>query len=157
MKTFSGFITSLKPNEVFVFGANLNGFHGAGAAGFATFGQPGNVWRKYGYDKWPRGKQGNWTEKGKTGFQEGTKGKSYGLPTVTRPGQRRSLDINFTPLFECCQKHPELTFYYAQTAESSLNGWTVSEIVNFIKQSGEIPENLVFHESLAYHIEKSLT
>ena len=28
-------ITSLRPNEIFVFGSNLGGFHGGGAAEFA--------------------------------------------------------------------------------------------------------------------------
>ncbi len=40
----------LSEDEVFVFGANLQGFHGAGAAGYATFHEFGNLWRKYNYN-----------------------------------------------------------------------------------------------------------
>jgi hypothetical protein len=35
--------TSLKPNEVFVFGSNSTGFHGA--AGLACWGDSRNTWR----------------------------------------------------------------------------------------------------------------
>ena len=38
-------ITSLKPNEVFVFGSNFSAFHGAGAAGYAQRGDSKNTWR----------------------------------------------------------------------------------------------------------------
>lgn len=34
-KTYKGLITELKPNQIFVFGSNIEGRHGAGAALFA--------------------------------------------------------------------------------------------------------------------------
>lgn len=37
MNYYTNDITKLDNDEVFVFGANLQGFHGAGSAGFATF------------------------------------------------------------------------------------------------------------------------
>ena len=39
------YITSLKPNEIFVFGSNLAGMHGGGAAHIAhkLFGRPATV------------------------------------------------------------------------------------------------------------------
>ena len=40
-----GHIENLAPNEVFVFGANRNSFHGAGSAGWAYTGKPGNQYR----------------------------------------------------------------------------------------------------------------
>ena len=38
-------ITELKSNEVFIFGSNKNGFHGAGSAGYAQRGDSKNNWR----------------------------------------------------------------------------------------------------------------
>ncbi len=64
MKTYKGLITKLESNEVFVFGSNLRGFHGAGAAGYASFGVPGNSWRKFNYDKKPHNWEGKWNRKG---------------------------------------------------------------------------------------------
>lgn len=149
MKTFSGLITHLEPNEVFVFGANLQGFHGAGSAGYATFGESGNVWRKHGYDKMPNGTKGRWAVKGKIGPMIGLEGKSYGLPTVTKCGAKRSLKPDFRPLFECCRRNPEWTFYFAQEGKVGLNGWTPSEMASFIHEAGEIPDNFVVSITLA--------
>ena len=94
MQTYSGLITTLGPRDIFVFGSNLNGFHGAGSAGFATFGVHGNHWRDFDYASKPNGWRGLWTVKGHAeGLQHGTHGWSYALPTVTRPGARRSRSI----------------------------------------------------------------
>lgn len=149
MKTYKGNITELKDHEVFVFGANEQGFHGAGSAGFATFGEFGNVWRKYGYDKFPDGKKGKWNVKGKTGPQVGTEGKSYGLPTVTKCGAKKSLEPDFKPLFECCKRNPQWKFYFAQDNKTGLNGWSGKEMVDFMKKSGNVPENFILSESLS--------
>jgi len=35
-RVYTGKITKLEPNQVFVFGSNLQGFHGAGAAGYVN-------------------------------------------------------------------------------------------------------------------------
>ena len=149
MLTYSGNITVLKENEVFVFGANLEGFSGAGSAGYATFGEFGNVWRKYNYDKLPNGTKGKWNVKGKIGPMVGTEGKSYGLPTVTKCGAKRSLEIDFIPLFECCRRNPTWIFYFAQEGKVGLNGWTPQEIIEFMRRAGDIPDNFSIHESLA--------
>jgi hypothetical protein len=56
MNTYKSPKITLEENEVFVFGANSeNGFHGCGSAGFASFGEFGNVWRKYDYASKPNG------------------------------------------------------------------------------------------------------
>lgn len=44
---YYGNIVKLQENDVFVMGTNEKGFHGAGAAGYASFGISGNVWRKF--------------------------------------------------------------------------------------------------------------
>lgn len=148
MDTYSKPITHLQEDEVFVFGANLDGFHGAGSAGYASFGEFGNKWREFNYGSKPKGWKGKWNEKGKVGPQVGTEGKSYGLPTVTKVGCKRSLNIDFKPLFECCRRNPQWKFYFAQTAETGLNGWSVNEIVRFINEALPIPDNFYIHESL---------
>lgn len=40
-----GYIEKLKPDQVFVFGSNAAGFHGAGSAGYAMLHVYGNKWR----------------------------------------------------------------------------------------------------------------
>ena len=152
MKTYSGIITRLADNEVFVFGANLQGFHGAGSAGYASFGESGNVWRKHGYDKLPDGTKGHWNVKGKTGPMQGLHGKSYGLPTVTKCGAKRSLEPNFKPLYECCLRNPQWTFYLAQEGSVGLNGWTPVEMATFMHRAGPIPPNLAVSVTLAPYL-----
>lgn len=152
MNTYTDLITELKDDEVFVFGANLDGFHGAGAAGYATFGERGNVWRDHGYGKWPNGTKGRWNVKGELGPQIGREGKSYALPTVVRAGMRRSLEPDFRGLYLWCNHNPNWKFYFAQTSQSGLNGWTPSEMATFMKRAGPIPANLYIHQSLAPYL-----
>ncbi len=49
MLTYAGPIVSIAKHKIFVFGSNLQGFHGAGAAGYASFGVFGNRWRDFQY------------------------------------------------------------------------------------------------------------
>jgi len=58
MKCSPDIITSLKPNEIFVFGSNLAGIHGAGAAKLAS--------DRFG---------------ARTGQGEGAAGQTYAIPT----------------------------------------------------------------------------
>lgn len=97
----SSMIQELKENEVFVFGTNGSGFHGAGAAGYAMLHVQGNLWRstyvpgttKY-LDQVPDRTPGYWAQKGiSTGLMTGLYGKSYGIQTVTHPGARRSIPL----------------------------------------------------------------
>lgn len=148
MQTYSGNITDLKDKEVFVFGANKQGFHGAGAAGYASFGTYKD-WRECDYNYVAYGTPHRWNVKGKLYLQKGLEGWSYALPTATRPGAKRSLRPNFKPLYECCDTRPDWKFYLAyQDGGGNLNGWTTFELVQFMKSAGPIPENLVIHESL---------
>lgn len=94
-------ITSLAPTEVFIFGSNSTGFHGAGGAGLACRGEARNTWRT---DPWflkamasPVGspdRVGLWAVYGVArGWQKGREGMSYAVMTVTRPGARRSVPL----------------------------------------------------------------
>lgn len=154
IKVYDGAITKLNPDEVFVFGANLAGFHGAGAAGFASFGVTGNRWREFGYDRLPNGWKGKWAVKGSLGLQTGTEGKSFALVTVTKPGHKRSFVPDFAKLFECCNEHPDWKFYLAQPGSTGLNGWSPEEMARFVHNGGIIPENLFFDRSFAPFLEE---
>lgn len=155
LNTYSHQITELAHDEVFVFGANLNGFHGAGSAGYATFGVHGNVWREHDYGAKLNGWMGRWTVKGSLGLQEGTHGKSYALVTITHPGARRSYRPSFKDLFQCCNQHSAWKFYLAQSGSSGLNGWTPSEMARFINEAGNIPQNLYFSQDFVKYVENS--
>lgn len=152
IKSYQGLITSLLPNQVFVFGSNIQGFHGAGAAGFASFGKHGNVWRDEAYATKSNGWKGLWNVKGVgEGFQEGTKGKSYAVPTVLRPNARRSRtkdEIVHSILFmyQFAYKNPQWEFL---VSDSSMNGYSDYEMGQMYIDAGPIPSNVVFSEKYA--------
>ena len=148
-------VVTLKPNEVFIFGSNEHGFHGAGAAGFASFGRTGNVWREEGYGDKPYGWRGKWNVKGiAEGLQEGTDGKSYALPTVVQAGQKCSLTklqiiINIKRMYKVAQDHSELTFLVAGSDDGKipLNGYSHKDMVLMYSAAGPIPTNVLFSDS----------
>ncbi len=83
-------ITTLKPNEYFVFGSNTRGAHGKGAArqAYIDFGA-----------KW--------------GVGEGLTGQCYAFPTLD--GRLRKLTVpelraSVERLYACCAAHPEKRF-----------------------------------------------
>jgi hypothetical protein len=83
-------ITELKENEIFVFGSNTAGIHGAGAA-------------KLAYDKFGA----------KLGIGYGLEGKSFAIPTKNDKIQTLSLNAikNYIEVFISYAKDkPELTF-----------------------------------------------
>lgn len=79
-------ITSLAPNEVFVFGSNLAGFHAGGAARIAH--------RNFGA-KWGEG--------------VGLQGQSYAIPTMQ--GGVETIKPYVDEFINFAASHPELTFY----------------------------------------------
>ena len=78
-------ITSLAPNEIFVFGSNLSGMHGGGAAWVA--------YRKFGAIM---------------GQGVGLQGQSYGIPTMQ--GGVETIRPYVDEFIEFAKSHPELTF-----------------------------------------------
>ena len=77
--------------DIFVFGSNLAGRHGAGAALFAK--------RHHGAIN---------------GQGEGMQGNSYGIPTKDEWLRTRGLveiETSVMRFLECARKHPHLTFY----------------------------------------------
>lgn len=96
------FITSLQPNEIFVFGSNIHGMHGGGAARIA--------YMKFGA-KW--------------GVGEGLTGQSYALPTME--GGVDYIAEKVQNFLACAKAHPELTFLVTKVA-CGIAGFTIEEI-----------------------------
>lgn len=95
-------IANLESNEVFVFGSNDAGFHGAGTAGIAFRGDGRNNWRQdrafLEANASPNGSYariGRWACLGVgRGPQRGHEGRSYAIATCKRPGARRSIPLH---------------------------------------------------------------
>jgi len=80
-----GMISALKDNEIFVFGSNLGGMHGGGAAR-AAYNRFGAVW----------------------GQGVGLQGQSYAIPTMQ--GGVETIKPYVDEFIEFAQAHPELKF-----------------------------------------------
>ena len=80
-----GMISALKENEIFVFGSNLGGMHGGGAAR-AAYNRFGAVW----------------------GQGVGLQGQSYAIPTMQ--GGVETIKPYVDEFIEFAQTHPELKF-----------------------------------------------
>ena len=160
-KSYGTLIESLSDNEVMVFGSNLDGFHGAGAAGYASFGVSGNRWREFDYASKPDGWQGKWNVKGcSEGIQEGTDGKSYAIPTVVSAGLKRSIKVldivsSILKMYNYATEHPDLTFLVAGSiGRQPLNGYTHEDMCLMYIKAGEIPSNVIFSSSYTSKIFK---
>lgn len=133
-------ITSLKPNEVFIFGSNSAGFHGAGAAGFACRGDSQNNWRN---DEWflkaiksligSPDRVGKWAIVGQSrGFQIGREGMSYAIETIKNPGQKRSTSLTeiykqFLDLLDSVWYNRNLSFLMTPVG-TNMAGYTNKEM-----------------------------
>jgi len=120
-------ITSLKPNEVFVFGSNTEGRHGAGAAKTAV--------DKFG---------------AKYGQAEGLQGQSYAIVTKDLAKGERSISLrdlsdNINDFLVDAIDNPNLKFYVTKIG-TGLAGYKVSEIRNIFNDFLEldmIPDNVI--------------
>ena len=130
-------ITSLKPNEVFVFGSNTEGRHGAGAAKTAV--------DKFG---------------AKYGQAEGLQGQSYAIVTknltsgiemfgrkITKTGERSierfEIREQLEDLMSFAENNPDKKFYVTKLG-TALAGFSTSEIKElFEKIKDIIPDNVI--------------
>jgi hypothetical protein len=143
MKTYTGLVKSLDENQVFVFGSNPEGRHGAGAAKVAT--------DHYGAIM---------------GIGRGHMGQSYGLVTKNltpnyteepsgityiKAGERSvskiQMLVNIIHLYLYARKNPELEFMIAYTPAPNLNGYTPIEMADLFL-TVPVPTNIVFNEEL---------
>ncbi len=146
-------IKELNDNEIFVFGSNPEGIHGAGGAKAAlSFGA------KYGLGRGLSGKTYALVTKNlHAGFKEKTTGIIYskeGYCSVSKEQIKNNID----ELYECAQKKTNnnflITFQYDTfpngTPKKSLNGYTSQEMFEMFYRE-DIPNNIVFHESYEKH------
>ena len=115
-RTTPEFITSLEPNEIFVFGSNLKGMHGGGAAYIA--------YRKFGAIM---------------GQGVGLQGQSYAIPTMQGGVETIRPYVDEFILF--AQQHPELTFLVTRIG-CGIAGFTDEEISPLFEAAHEV-ENIV--------------
>ena len=143
-------ITTLEPNQVFVFGANTAGGHGGGTAGLAQRGVT-----KPNYTALPKGTKGKWAEYGVVDqLMEGTEGKSFGIvtkaATVTgtrlKIGSKRSVTLerieqSINALIETANNNPELEFLVTNFG-TNMAGFTIAEMKGLLENKS-LPDNII--------------
>lgn len=118
-RTTPEFITELKPGEIFVFGSNLRGMHGGGAAYVA--------YRKFGAIM---------------GQGVGLQGQSYAIPTMQ--GGVETIRPYVNEFIEFAKAHPELTFLVTRIG-CGIAGFTDTEISPLFESAHNI-DNIVLPE-----------
>lgn len=121
------YITELKENEIFVFGSNLEGMHGGGAARIA-YEEFGAIW----------------------GQGVGLQGQSYGIPTMH--GGVDVIKPYVDEFVNFAKSHPELKFLVTRIG-CGIAGFTDEEIAPLFKDAIEI-ENIYLPKSFYYVIVK---
>ena len=101
-------ISVLADGEIFVFGSNIQGMHGGGAAWYAN--------RNFG---------AQW------GVGEGLTGRSYALPTMEGEASLGRAVENF---IKCARQHPELTFLVTAVG-CGIAGYTPEEVAPLFKKA----------------------
>lgn len=102
-------ITELKPNEVFVFGSNLDGSHGGGAA-WTAYKKFGAIWG-----------QGN-----------GIQGQSYGIPTMH--GGTEVIQPYVSEFIQYAKEHPDKKFLVTLIG-CGIAGFTPAQIAPLFKDA----------------------
>ncbi|MDR1809150.1 MAG: hypothetical protein LBR34_01935 [Prevotella sp.] len=114
-------INSLNDSEIFVFGSNLSGFHGGGAAALAM--KWGAIWG-----------QGN-----------GLQGKTYAIPTMFAAAEEIKPYVD--EFLSFAETHPELKFLVTEIG-CGIAGFTPEEIAPLFKRAiDEDIENVYLPES----------
>lgn len=119
------FITELKENEIFVFGSNLQGMHGGGAARIA-YEKFGAIW----------------------GQGVGLQGQSYGIPTMH--GGVDAIKPYVDEFIEFAKSHPEMTFLVTRIG-CGIAGFRDEEIAPLFKKAIEL-ENVYLPKSFHEYI-----
>ena len=115
-RTTPEFITELQPNEIFVFGSNLKGMHGGGAAYIA--------YRKFGAIM---------------GQGVGLQGQSYAIPTMQ--GGVETIRPYVDEFIQFAKEHPTLTFLVTRIG-CGIAGFTDDEISPLFEKAHDV-ENIV--------------
>ena len=115
-------ITELRADEIFVFGSNLAGMHGGGAA-YAAFRKFGAVW----------------------GCGVGLQGQSYALPTMQ--GGVETIKPYVDALIDFARSRPDL-FFYVTRIGCGIAGFADAEIAPLFAAARAVP-NICLPESFA--------
>ncbi len=108
-------VVSLKPNEVFVFGSNLAGFHGGGAAR-AAYNKFGAIW----------------------GQGVGMQGQSYAIPTMQ--GGVETIAPYVDEFIEYARNHPDKRFLVTEIG-CGIAGFAPEEIAPLFANAVDV-ENI---------------
>ena len=111
--TTPNFITHLQPNEIFVFGSNLMGAHGGGAARIA-YEQFGAEW----------------------GVGVGPTGQCYAIPTMQ--GGVETIKPYVDEFIRYAKQHPELTFFVTRIG-CGIAGFTDQQISPLFSAAHNLP------------------
>ena len=109
-------ISELKPNEIFVFGSNLAGSHGGGAARLA-YDRFGAIW----------------------GQGVGLQGQSYGIPTMH--GGVDVIKPYVDDFIEFAKQHPEYQFFVTKIG-CGIAGFAIEEMAPLFQQAIDV-ENII--------------
>lgn len=143
MKTYTGLVTSLQPNQVFVFGSNPEGRHGAGAARVAA----NNYGAIMGVGRGHIGQSYGLVTKNLTpNYTEEPSGITY-VKAGERSVSKLQMLVNIIHLYLYARKNPELEFMVAYTPAPNLNGYTPIEMADLFL-TVPVPNNIVFNEEL---------
>jgi len=112
-------ITDLAEGEVFVFGSNASGAHGAGAA-LTAYERFGAIW----------------------GQGRGLQGQSYGIDTMSGWD---ALVADVRDFLGFAREHPELTFLLTPVG-TGIAGWSATEVAPLF---ADAPDNVLLPESFA--------
>lgn len=119
------FVTELLPNEIFVFGSNLDGFHGGGAARIAL-NKFGAVW----------------------GQGVGLQWQSYAIPTMQ--GGVETIKPYIDEFITFARNHPELTFYVTRIG-CGIAGFADNEIAPLFREAHAV-DNIILPESFVIYL-----
>lgn len=120
-------ITELKPDEIFVFGSNLEGLHGGGAA-YLAYRKWGAIW----------------------GQGVGLQGQTYGIPTMH--GGPDAIRPYVDEFIKFAQVHPELKFLVTEIG-CGIAGFTPEEIAPLFTEAIPV-ENIYLPERFWHILEK---
>lgn len=120
-------IRELKPDEIFVFGSNLEGLHGGGAA-YLAYRKWGAIW----------------------GQGVGLQGQTYGIPTMH--GGPDAIRPYVDEFIKFAQVHPELKFLVTEIG-CGIAGFTPEEIAPLFTEAIPI-ENIYLPERFWHILEK---
>ena len=150
-KNFTGLITKLEKNQIFVFGSNPQGIHGLGTARIALL----KYGAKYGIGHGIQGKSYALATKNlKKNFYDEVLNITYkkeGLRSITKD----QLVNNIKKLYKIAREMKDKDFLVAYTAEGrNLNGYTNKEMAEMFYEAKPIPNNVIFEDKFTKLIYK---